>query len=318
MIIEKFNCEIRKLKISKNERFLVALSGGIDSTALLVLCKKLKLNFEAVIVDHGYRRESTKESKEIKKYLEEKLKVKITILANKKPVPKTAVEEFLRKVRYDIIFSYCKKNNISKIFMAHHLDDQIETFLMRLERGSGLDGLVGMKTSSQFTVHGSQFEIIRPLLKSTKQELKNYLQQNKIKWWEDKTNQDKKLTRNNIRATLQGFSDYELIRKRLSGVIENIERAKDFIEQEKENNYRKIVIEGKNTTINLIKYRNLHEEIRLRILRDIIKKYSKTKKDIRLDAIKILDNNLLQKSFKKAELQGVKIYNSGLYLAEIK
>lgn len=318
MILEKFNTQIKQLNVSNSEKLLVALSGGIDSTALILLCKKAKLNCEAIIIDHGYRKESAKESKEVKKYFEEKLKIKITILKNKEPIPKTGIEEFLRKIRYDLIFSYCKKNNIKKIFMAHHLDDQIETFLMRLERGSGLDGLTGIKQSTKYKVQSAEFEVLRPLLKTPKSELKNYLQENKIKWWEDKTNQDKKLTRNNIRATLEGFSDYDLLRKRLSGVIENIERAKDFIEKEKDNYYKKVVTEGKKTNLNLVKYRNLHEEIRLRILRDIISKYSKTKKDIRLDSIKLLDKQLLDKSFKKAELQGVSIVAIGLQLAVIK
>lgn len=317
MIIEKFNSEIKKLEITKNEKFLVALSGGIDSTALLLLCKKAKLNCEAVIIDHGYRKESAKESKEVKKYLEEKLKVKITILKNKQPIPKSGIEEFLRKIRYDLIFSYCKKNKIKKIFMAHHLDDQIETFLMRLERGAGLDGLLGIKPNTKYKALRAEFEIIRPLLKFTKDELREYLEKNKIKWWEDKTNQDKKLARNNIRATLAEFSDYDLLRKRLSGVMENISRARDFIESEKINYYKKVVIEGKKTTLNLVKYRNLHEEIRLRILRDIISKFSKTNKDIRIDSIKTLDGNLLNKSFKKAELQGVSFVSTGLQLVVI-
>ncbi len=299
--------------LNSKEKFALAISGGSDSTALCFLCQQAKLNFTAIIVDHKFRKESTKEANDVKKYLISKLKLKadrVVILTNKKPIPKTNIEEFLRDVRQELIFAYCEKNNIKKILTAHHLDDQIETFLMRLERGSGLDGLAGIK---EFAVHSSQFAdkeftIIRPLLSFSKEELKELLVKNKIKWWEDKTNKDTKHTRNNIRVTLEGFSDYPLIRKRLSGVIENITRAAEFIELEKEKAFSEIVnISKKEVSVNLTKYKKLHTEIRLRILRDLVKKYSQTKKPVRMDNIKNLDAMFLDNGFKATTLQGIKI-----------
>src|SRR5262249_16128990 len=148
-------------------------------------------------------------------------------------------------------------------------------------------------------------QLIRPLLSYSKDELKSYLKKHKIKWVEDKSNKDIKLTRNNIRTTLEGFSDYELMRKRLNGVIDNIARAKDFIEQEKEKGYKAVVkIEKGTVGLNLEKYRKLHSEIRLRILRDLVKKHSKTGKDVRMDSIKHLDKSFMNKGFKATSLHG--------------
>jgi tRNA(Ile)-lysidine synthase len=316
-MIKMIKNKLHSLGINKKTPVIIAVSGGADSMALCLMAKQAGLDFYAVIVDHGYRKNSAKEAREVKKYLGDRLQLtgdRVTILTNKKPIPKTSVEEFLREVRYELLFNFCKKKKIKKILTAHHLDDQIETFLMRLERGSGIDGLTGMKERTSYIVHRTSFEIIRPLLAYTKEELKEFLKKNKIKWWEDESNKNTKLTRNNIRASLEGFSDYPLIRKRLSGVIENISRAKDFIEDEKNKTYKKIIIEGKKVTLDNSKYKNLHEEIRLRILRDLIKKYSKTNKDVRMDSIKNLDSRLLSKGFKKTELHGIKIENTGLNL----
>jgi hypothetical protein len=103
------------------------------------------------------------------------------------------------------------------------------------------------------------------------------------------------------------------MRKRISGVIANIDRAKNFIEEEKEKTAKQLIKAGKSgsVTLSLSGYRKLHSEIRLRILRDLIKKYSKTKKDVRMDSIKNLDNNLLNKNFKTATLHGLKIAKKG-------
>jgi tRNA(Ile)-lysidine synthase len=195
---DKFTSKLQNLGLNKSEKIAVAVSGGSDSTALCFLCHQAKLKFTPIIVDHGWRKNSAKEAKQVKAYLEKHLKsTKVSILTNKKPIPKTNIEEFLRDVRYELLFDFCKKNGIKKILTAHHLDDQIETFLMRLERGSGLDGLTGIKERNK--VKG--FELIRPLLDFTKEELTELLKKNKLKWISDPSNENIELTRNNIRKT---------------------------------------------------------------------------------------------------------------------
>ena len=315
-MLEKLKDKLHSLGIHKKQPVTIAVSGGADSMALCALCQLADLDFIAIIVDHNFRKNSAQEAKEVKDYLAKKFGIKAEILTNKKPIPKTNIEEFLRDVRYGLIFEHSKKKKINKILTAHHLDDQIETFLMRLERGAGIDGLTGMKEINEFI----GFQIIRPLLDYSKDELKEFLKKNNIKWWEDESNKDTKLTRNNIRKTLEGFSDYDLMRKRLSGVIENIARAKDFIETEKNKAFKAVVKEPKKgaATLNLTKFKKLHEELRLRILRDLIKKYSKTQKDVRMDSIKHLDKSLMDAKFKATSLHGLKIAKTNQNLVVFK
>jgi len=309
-MIENFLHKARALELLEKP-VVVATSGGADSTALCFLCKCADIDFTPVIVDHGWRKNSAAEAKRVKAYLEKELGVEVIILTNKKKVPESNIEEFLRDVRLELIFNYCVKNNIYTVLTGHHLDDQIETFLMRLERGAGIDGLCGIKESSQFSVPDPQkkINVVRPLLAYKKEELVALLKKNKMKWVEDPSNKNTKLTRNNIRATLEKFSGYDQLTKRLSTVIENLSRATDFINREKEKVIKNCVkITRTGVTLDLNKYKKLHDEIRLRILRDIIKQHSKTAKEVRINSIKNLDKSLLDKKFKAISLHGINIY----------
>ncbi len=310
-LVESFKHSVKELGLNGKQKIAIAISGGSDSTALCFLCHAAKIPVQGIIVDHAFRKDSAKEAKQVKKYIEDKFDIACTILTNKQPIPKANIEEYLRETRFRLIGEYCKKNKIKAVLTAHHLDDNIETFLMRLERGSGLDGLTGIKPANELNVTGYKLKLYRPLLKNTKVELKEILVKNKIQWVEDPSNKDTKFTRNNIRKTLEGFSDYQTILKRLSGVLDNLDRARDFIETEKNKAAKKLVKEKKGgASFSLKTYADLHNEIRLKILRELVKKYSKTKKDVRMDSIKNLDNELINGKLKALSLQGIKISRS--------
>lgn len=279
-----------------NKKFAIAVSGGCDSMALTFLIKKYfpKLEFTALIVDHKFRPESTKEAKWVKNYLE-KNNINSTILSlpttDHRPLTTKHTEESLRNLRYSLITEYCKKNKIKTVLTAHHLDDNIETFLMRLERGSGIDGLSSIPERTE--MNGVTF--IRPLLSFTKDELKNFLIDNKIKWVEDPSNESDKFTRNKLRKALLNISDYDLLRKRLSGVLENITRASDYLKSQENKEFQNIckLSEYGFIEMNRQDFLELHEEISFRILKDIILKFST--KDIRFENIKNIYNNIISK-----------------------
>jgi tRNA(Ile)-lysidine synthase len=138
----------------------LALSGGIDSMALAMILKEKKVNFVALTVDHGMRKESAAEAKTITAQMK-KLGIEHVILKVKTKPATSNKMEWARKERYALLLNYCTKQNIKKLYVAHHLDDQIETFFLNLERGSGLRGLSGMRATSKM----QGVEIIRPLLK---------------------------------------------------------------------------------------------------------------------------------------------------------
>ena len=136
-----FKSQINSL-VKKNS-FLVAVSGGPDSLALSVLSnaygeeKKNKVHF--VLVDHGIRKNSSKEALAVKSLLKKK-GLTLNILKNKKKINKN-IQSYARNIRYELLLNYCKKHKIKFIMTGHHKDDQIETFLIRLSRGSGVQGL---------------------------------------------------------------------------------------------------------------------------------------------------------------------------------
>jgi len=94
--------------------------------------------------------------------------IKSVILTNEKTIPKSNIEKFLREVRYNLLFKFCEESGFKSLLTGHHLDDNIETFLMRLERGAGVDGLSGIKKTSFFNdIKVSNYELLTKRLKNT-------------------------------------------------------------------------------------------------------------------------------------------------------
>jgi len=137
----------RKLNHLKSDSFVVAISGGPDSLALAALSKvyslekKVKINY--VLVNHNIRANSNDEALQVKKLLK-KHKININVLNNKKKIVKN-IQGQARQIRYEILKKYCLEKNINTVLTAHNLEDQVETFFIRLSRGSGLAGLSSMK-----------------------------------------------------------------------------------------------------------------------------------------------------------------------------
>ena len=107
--------------------------------------KKIKLHF--VLVDHNLRKKSSQEADQVKKLLRQN-DIKLTIIKNLKKF-KTNIQNQARVIRYKLLLNYCLKKNVKVILTAHNLEDQVETFLIRLSRGSGLTGLSSMKQVSK-------------------------------------------------------------------------------------------------------------------------------------------------------------------------
>ena len=146
-ILNLYSKLTKALSKNKNSKsFMVAVSGGPDSMALAGLSnilmgeKKHKVFF--ALVDHGIRKNSHKEAKQVKKLLQ-KNNIKLEILKNKKRIIKN-IQKNAREARYELLSRFCKKNRVKYLLTAHHQDDQIETFFIRLSRGSGVEGLSSM------------------------------------------------------------------------------------------------------------------------------------------------------------------------------
>ena len=135
------------LKNVNNKSFAIGVSGGVDSLCLAYLSKIYSSEFRnkiyVLIVNHNLRKESYKEALKVKRILKNK-KIESKILSWNGKIPKSNIQKQARDIRYSLIFNYCLKKKINYLVTAHHRDDQIEKFFIRLFRGSGLSGLASM------------------------------------------------------------------------------------------------------------------------------------------------------------------------------
>jgi tRNA(Ile)-lysidine synthase len=195
-LIKKFqNISHQHSLWEKNSKIVLGVSGGPDSVCMLDIFSQLqkKYNLELIIahVNYGLRGKDSERDEKFVRNLAEKYNLKIFVL---KPPVKSKSENAWREIRYNFFEKIRKTNNFDLIAVAHNADDQVETFLMRLIRGSGLTGLSAMKFKNS--------KIIRPLLGITRQEILEYLDKTDKKYRTDKTNKTNLFFRNKIRNRL--------------------------------------------------------------------------------------------------------------------
>ncbi len=196
----------RKSQQSPNlgKRIAVALSGGLDSVVLLdTVCKtRSKNQIYAFHIHHGLQKPADDWlvfcEKLAKKY---KIHFDFRLLYLNTEEAKGNVEARARAGRYEALAELCEEYGIEDLLLAQHQNDQAETVLLQLMRGSGVAGLSGMPQSRQGT--GNQnLTLWRPLLNQNRKELEAYAKENKLKWIEDPSNQDRKYRRNAIRKDI--------------------------------------------------------------------------------------------------------------------
>jgi tRNA(Ile)-lysidine synthase len=189
---------------------VIAVSGGPDSTALLVLAarwakrlkKKQKPRLLAVTVDHGLRREAAAEAAAVKR-LARRLGVPHRTLHWRGEKPATGLQEAARIARYRLLAQEAVRASFAHVLTAHTLDDQAETVLFRLARGSGLAGLAGMAPVTLIPGRGDhRIFLVRPLLHLPKSRLVATLRAAGIAYSDDPSNRDPRFTRSRFRENL--------------------------------------------------------------------------------------------------------------------
>ena len=198
-IFQNLNSKISKF-LSPNSKIILGLSGGSDSVALLDIFLNSGNNYNIIAchVNHGIDIGQSKLHEEFVKKLCEKMNVKL--LVKRIDIPKLShryklgIEEMSRLKRREFFEQSLNKFNASKIVLGHHLDDQAETFIMRLIRGTSLTGLESIKELDGY--------YYRPMIAIEKIEIIKYLKSNNLQWVEDLSNNDSKFTRNFIRANI--------------------------------------------------------------------------------------------------------------------
>ena len=312
LIYSKFKSQLNYY--IKKHSFLVAVSGGSDSLALSALSNaysKEKVNkVYYVLIDHGIRFNSTKEALAVKNLLK-KRGISLTVLKNKKKINKN-IQNHARIIRYELLTNYCKKHKIKFIMTAHHGDDQIETFLIRLSRGSGIQGLSSM---NKMTKLKDRIKLFRPLLNENKEDLIFLAKKYCGKIFKDPSNTNKKFLRTRIRNLIKHFEKNGIKRDQIINSINNLAATRDTLNSYINNVEKKCLKKKKdNISINLNFFLLENSDVQYKILSNSLKHISKNYYPPRAKKILNLISRIKVKKEMKATLGGCIINRRQNYL----
>ena len=172
------------MKVSP-KKYLIAVSGGVDSVVLLEMLAKKHENILVAHFDHGIREDSKEDAIFVRQLA---VKYGVKFFTKREELGANASEEKARRARYKFLRELSEKQNAT-IVTAHHLDDVVETIIINMVRGTGWRGLAVLNAE----------DIYRPLINFKKQEIINYAKQNNLKWREDSTNSLNVYMRNIVR-----------------------------------------------------------------------------------------------------------------------
>lgn len=251
----------------KNTLVAVAVSGGVDSICLLHWLHEIGANVICLHVNHQLRPEADTETEYVKT-LCDKLNIPCEIFYWKDDKPESGLEAAARDARYKMMTDFCHEKGIEYLLVAHQSDDQIETFLMNLSRGSGLYGLSAMMPESE----RNGIKILRPLLNVPRAEIKQYCEDNNIKYFVDSMNSDEHYTRVKIRQNRHlldeklGISD-----SRILLAIQNLGRTREWMDKYINNRIDMVMRSWGTLFVDSFLFDEA-EEIRLKLLGILIQK----------------------------------------------
>ncbi len=257
----------------KGSKIVLGVSGGPDSVCLLDIFVKIQKTYalELIIahVNYGLRGKDSERDEKFVRDLANKYNLTIEILKVPKLNTKNISENYLRDLRYDFFEKIRQQYKFDLIAVAHNSDDQVETFLMRLLRGSGLQGLSGMKYKSG--------KIIRPLLSTTRQEILEYLNETNRTYRTDRTNAKNLFLRNKIRNKLLPFLEKNFnpqIKQTVFTATTSIAEDSSFIADAVEK------LASKQLELSAKKILSLHPALQRRLLLHYIEQQKLDLKDI--------------------------------------
>ena len=254
---------VREKKLFNNtEPIVVALSGGIDSMVLFDIMNNLNDNVIIAHVNHNKRPESVKEYSYIEKMAKEK----------NIPFEGYSIEETTdnfhhesRVKRYEFFRAIAQKYNSKKIIVAHHLDDQVETVLMRIVRGTSFSGYSGIKEIR----YDRNVSIIRPLMEITKEQIVAYAQENSINYFEDSSNSEDVYTRNRFRHNIIPLLKEENpnLNKKIIQLAEYIDSADEVLEDLTKEFLKSYSM---YSNVSLVDFNNLNRVLKIKVIQHMV------------------------------------------------
>ncbi len=260
---------LKELNLDSKSIICAGISGGPDSMALLDLLIKVKkelgLTLVVAHVNHNVRKESNEEEEYVRKFSKDN-----DLIFESMKIENIGDDNFeneARTIRYNFFDQICKKYKANYLMTAHHGDDLIETILMRIVRGSTLKGYSGFSK----IIEKDEYTLVRPLITVTKDELVKYCEDNKVKYYIDKTNLEDIHTRNRYRKYVLPFlkSENKLVHEKFLKYSETLLMYNEYIEKEVKDKFNKVIIDG---VLDINKFKELDELIQTKIIYNILEK----------------------------------------------
>lgn len=250
-------------KINFNNYIVIGVSSGPDSMCLLDILEKKTNKIVVCHINHNVRKESKDEKTFLKKYCENKKLIFESMTINK--YEENNFENEARKKRYAFYEEMLKKYNSKYLFLAHHGDDLIETVLMKIVRGSNIEGYAGIKEISNF----KEYKIVRPLLAYTKEDILEYNKSHNIPYFIDSSNTNTIYTRNRYRKNILPLLKEEdnNVHIKFLKYSKTLEEYDNYIKELVQKNINKIL---HNNTINLDELNKLDNFIKKSTLYQIL------------------------------------------------
>ena len=291
-----------------DEVIAAGVSGGADSLALVLRLKDAGRKVIALTVDHGLRPSSRAEA-EYTAAVMRKFGIEHHILTWQGEKPQTAVEAAAREARYGLLCEWCRGHGVNVLAVGHHRRDQAETFLLRLQRGSGLYGLSCMLPVSR----RDGLLLIRPQLDDDPEDLKRYLQSRRIEWVEDESNQCEDFQRVRIRKFLPELAQKTgLTEKRLAETAAVLARSRAYFEEEvgqivenKVRSWGERVFSFSAATVQ-----NWHPEIAYRVLAELLCRSGERRYAPEADELLRLAADMRRPGFRGCTLGGCEIFGA--------
>ncbi len=300
--------------LEEDSGIVLGVSGGPDSICLLdIFCdlrKKYNLKIIVAHINYNLRGKASEKDRDFVKELAKKYGLKFALLeVDNMKMDDADLENKLRKIRYDFFEKIRREEKMNLIAVAHHKDDQAETVLMRILRGSGLQGLGSIRPKSG--------KIIRPLLRVSKKEIFDYLSENDLAYRLDESNKDTKFFRNKIRWELLPYLEKNYnpsVRNVLANLAESVADDYDFISQSASEKSKDILLmRDAGAQICVSKIKKEHPAMQRQILRQSIIGVKKNLTDIQSSAVeellKIINSFKGKNQIK--EFAGLKVVRKG-------
>lgn len=270
-LLERYIEHVKQQQLfQKNDHLLIAVSGGLDSVVLCHLCKAAGCSFSIAHCNFSLRGAESDRDEAFVKTLAADLNATIYVeqfdTNRYAQENKVSIQVAARELRYQWFRNLLKEHGLRYLLTAHHRDDNVETVLMNLAKGTGIDGLKGIQPK--------QGDLVRPLLFASRQEILQYANENGLKWVEDSSNQETKYARNHFRhAVIPALEKvYPQVSQNIAATIERLNEAAELYQQAIDK-HKKSLAEEKGKEVHIPVLKLLKASPLKAILYEIIQQY---------------------------------------------